>query len=106
MSETSIQIILYAAVTSAVLLVLLLWVALRISGKLTRLERRLTAGRNEPQHAFHPLESLEERKATNREQKDLFKQFIAEDPDRAKLPKKEQFVGFRRWRQEHGLNWH
>ena len=105
MSETSVQILVYATVSSAVLLALLLVVALRISGKLARVERRLAMAQDEQQHAFHPGELLEERKATTREQKDLFQQFLAEDPKRRNLPKKEQFEGFRRWRQERGLNW-
>lgn len=34
-----------------------------------------------------------------------FEAFLAEDPERRKLPKSEQFAAYRRWRQEKGLNW-
>ena len=34
-----------------------------------------------------------------------FEAFLAEDPERRKLPKGEQFAAYRRWRQEKGLNW-
>ena len=34
-----------------------------------------------------------------------FEQFLAADPRRRELPKKEQFAAFRKWRQEMGLTW-
>lgn len=34
-----------------------------------------------------------------------FEAFLAEDPARRELPKKDQFAAFRRWRAEKGLNW-
>ena len=34
-----------------------------------------------------------------------FEMFLAEEPARRKLPKREQFADYRKWRQEKGLNW-
>ena len=34
-----------------------------------------------------------------------FETFLSEDPEHRKLPKREQFAAYRRWRQENGLNW-
>lgn len=34
-----------------------------------------------------------------------FETFLNEDPARRLLPKGEQFAAYRRWRQDHGLNW-
>jgi len=50
-------------------------------------------------------ESLDERKSEAKEQKQLFQEFLDEDPSRKELPKKEQFAEFRKWRSATGLNW-
>lgn len=34
-----------------------------------------------------------------------FEEFLNEDPERHKLPKKEKFKAYRAWRTENGLNW-
>ena len=34
-----------------------------------------------------------------------FERFLAEDPERQFLPKKEQAAAFRDWRKQHGLTW-
>ena len=34
-----------------------------------------------------------------------FEEFLNEDPERRKLPKKQQFTAYRAWRTEKGLNW-
>ena len=51
------------------------------------------------------MKELAERKESNSEQKKWFAEFLAEEPARQELPKKEQFAEFRRWRDERGLNW-
>jgi hypothetical protein len=48
---------------------------------------------------------LRREKETQSEQNRWFEVFLAEDPARAELPKKEQFAAFRRWREDKGLNW-
>jgi hypothetical protein len=80
-------------------------VALRIATRLGRIERRQALAHEEQHAALHPGESLDERKASNRENKQAFRKFLEEDPERRKLPKKEQFASYRKWRHEHGLNW-
>lgn len=105
MPEEIAQHLVTAVAVVAVLVGLHLLVALRIATRLARIERRLAAAHEEQQAALHPVESLVERKAANRENKQMFRKFLEEDPERRKLPKKEQFEGYRRWRQERGLNW-
>lgn len=34
-----------------------------------------------------------------------FEEFLSEDPERRKIPKKDQFKAYRQWRSEKGLNW-
>lgn len=82
-----------------VLQLLVLALLVRVSGRVSRLSRMLApsvvpAGRD-----------LADRKESNADQKKWFAQFLAEDPGRAQLPKKEQFAAFRRWREEKGMNW-
>lgn len=35
----------------------------------------------------------------------MFEEFLKEDPTRKSLTKSEQFVAYRAWRREKGLNW-
>jgi hypothetical protein len=84
------------------LLNLLLWVSLRrLSGKVDRLSRRLTAA---PAEAA-PAPERSERAESAAEQTKWFEAFLEEDAARRELPKKEQFAAFRRWRAEKGMNW-
>lgn len=78
---------------------ILLLLVLGLSGKIKRLSRSLS--RQEPQIASE----LAEKKEATADQKKWFEVFLEEDPARRELPKKEQFAAFRRWREEHGLNW-
>ena len=82
-----------------VLQLVVLVVLLRLSGRVTRLSRRTA-----PQAAVAGKE-LGERKESTTEQKKSFALFLAEDPARKDLPKKDQFAAFRRWREEKGMNW-
>lgn len=91
-----IPVLLGALVVLQLFVIVLL---VRISGRLSRLSRMpapsvSSTGRD-----------LADRKESNADQKKWFAQFLAEDPDRAQLPKKEQFAAFRRWRDEKGMNW-
>jgi hypothetical protein len=93
---------LFIPVLLGALVVLQLFVivlVVRISGRVSRLSRMpapsvASAGRD-----------LADRKESNADQKKWFAQFLAEDPERAQLPKKEQFAAFRHWREEKGMNW-
>ena len=77
----------------------LLIAVLRLSSRVSRLFHLIS-----PQAPAVSHELAEQKEATS-EQKNLFAEFLAEDPSRKELPKKEQFSEFRRWRDEKGLNW-
>lgn len=83
----------------ALLQVLLLIAVLRLSGRVSRLFQ-LIASPVPP-----AARELADRKEATGEQKQWFDRFLAEDPARRALPKKEQFAAYRRWREEKGLNW-
>ena len=90
--------VLLTVFTVLLLLVLLnQWITSR---RLRRIERFLS--QSTPSVA---AERVRERKDENKEHKRLFEEFLNEDPSRRDLPKKEQFAGFRKWRDEKGLNW-
>jgi hypothetical protein len=76
-----------------------LMLLLRLSGRVSRLCQSSAP----PSPAAN--RDLASRKEANGEQKKWFTEFLAEDPSRKELPKKEQFAAFRRWREERGLNW-
>lgn len=79
--------------------VVLLVAVLRLSARVSRLFR-LIASPVPP-----ASQELADRKEATGEQKKWFAEFLAEDPARRDLPKKEQFAAFRRWREDKGLNW-
>jgi hypothetical protein len=79
--------------------VILLLALLRLSARVSSLFR-LIASPVPP-----ASQELADRKESNGEQGRWFAEFLAEDPSRRDLPKKEQFAAFRRWREEKGLNW-
>lgn len=79
---------------------LLLVVALRISGRLGRIERLLDKQAQGGQGA-----AASERGRSSRGHGRDFERFLAEDPARRELPKSEQFAAYRQWRKEHGLSW-
>jgi hypothetical protein len=83
----------------AFLQVLELFALLRLSGRVSRLMRLIA-----PPVPAASQELADRREATG-DQKKWFATFLAEDPARGQLPKKEQFAAFRRWREEKGLNW-
>jgi hypothetical protein len=88
----------------AALNLLTLVLLLRLSGKVARLSRPSAA----PAPAPAPAEAVPERGERTEsaaEQTKWFDAFLAEDPARRELPKKEQFAAFRRWRAEKGMNW-
>lgn len=72
---------------------------LRLSGRVSQLFRTIASQ--------VPAESQElaDRKEANSDQKRLFAEFLAENPARKDLLKREQFAAFRQWREDKGLNW-
>lgn len=77
---------------------------LAMSGNVKRLMRWAASQEPSPAREKDHRE-LSELKEENSEQKQLFATFLAEDPMRKELSKKEQFAAFRRWRDQKGLNW-
>lgn len=90
------QILLCVATGLLVLLLVLGW---RISGRLARIESQLAdlANRSDPENS--PPSQAETQAGG------AFESFLSEDPARRLLPKNEQFAAYRKWRQEKGLNW-
>jgi hypothetical protein len=86
--------------TLVVLQLFVLAMLLRLSGRVSRLFQ-LIASPVPPASR----ELAERREASAAEQKNWFASFLAEDPARGQMSKKEQFAAFRRWREEKGMNW-
>jgi len=78
----------------------LLIAVLRLSSRVSRLFRLIASPVSQA-----ASQELAERKEATGEQKKWFEEFLAEDPSRRDLPKKEQFAAFRQWRDDRGLNW-
>lgn len=85
---------------------LLLIGQIRQGRRLRRIElaQRVSGNSNESFSAL-ARESLDGRKLEVKENKQLFQEFLEEDPSRQELPKREQFAEFRKWRSATGLNW-
>jgi len=99
MPESDTQTILIPLYVALGLLVILLALAFGIHHRLTRIEKRLS-GAAEPRNEADSSPSSAETSAGG-----AFETFLAEEPERRKLPKREQFANYRKWRQEKGLNW-
>jgi hypothetical protein len=99
MPESDLSTVVILLALCAVLLLMLLLVAFRISGLLSKLEHpaRQQPGRQEA-HESGPS-------AAENSPGGAFETFLNEDPQRRDLTKAEQFSAFRRWRQEKGMNW-
>lgn len=91
-SEMSTMVILLAS--CAGLLVLLLLLVFRISGRLARMEVLLGQGQNHRETGDSAPSAG-----------GAFEIFLNEDPARRDLPKAEQFSAYRQWRHERGMNW-
>lgn len=99
MPESQAPALLVLLISCAGLLVVLLLLVLRISGRLSRIEKLIgqTASRTD---AAGQIPSTAETSPGG-----AFEAFLSEDPNRRKLPKSEQFSAYRQWRQEKGMNW-
>lgn len=86
--------------------ILLLIGQVRQGRRLRRIERSQGMGHESIERLPEiSRESLDERKSEVKENKQLFQEFLEEDPSRKELPKREQFAEFRKWRSATGLNW-
>lgn len=93
---STLLILLYSC---AGLLVVLLFLALRISRRLARVEKLIG------QPACSAESGGQAPSAVETSTGGAFEAFLSEDPDRRNLPKSEQFSAYRQWRHEKGLNW-
>jgi len=84
---------------AVILLCITVGILTQIALRLRRIERWLAGW--PPREATAASESA----AAEDSAGGAFEIFLNEDPARRALPKGEQFSAYRRWRQEHGLNW-
>ncbi len=96
-SEAPTLIILLSVCAGLLVLVLLL--VLRISSRLSRIEKLAGQSSSRAESAA-AAPSKAETSAGG-----AFETFLSEDPSRRDLPKGEQFSAYRQWRQEKGMNW-
>lgn len=103
MGDLDVPVTLLVLMGIMTLLVLMVWMGqFGISARLRRIEYHL---RQMAVQDGAETPALGERKAETKLQKRLFQEYLDEDPYRRRLPKREQFAGFRKWRSEKGLNW-
>ena len=81
------------------LLVVVVLLVLRISSRLSRIEK--LTGR--PPARAEPAEQAPSKAETSAG--GAFEAFLAEDSSRRDLPKGEQFSAYRQWRHDKGMNW-
>ena len=99
MPESDVSLLIILPAICLGLLVLILFLVLRISSRLSRMEK--AAGRSSSRlEAPEPAPSAAETSPGG-----AFEAFLSEDPSRRDLTKGEQFSAYRQWRQEKGMNW-
>ena len=81
------------------LLVLVLLFVLRISWRLSRIEKLAVQSPSRVESADQTPSKAETSPGG------AFEAFLAEDPSRRDLPKGEQFSAYRQWRHNKGMNW-
>lgn len=99
MPDSAVPIPIFLLVVCVGMLVVLLLLVLRISWRLSRLEKL---------GVYSPSQAEPAAQAPTQAETSLggaFEAFLAQDPSRRDLPKGEQFSAYRRWRQDNGMNW-
>ena len=99
MPVTEAPTLLILLAVCAGLLVLVLLLVLRISCRLSRMEK-LAGQASSRGDSAEPAPSKAETSPGG-----AFEAFLAEYPSRRDLPKGEQFSAYRQWRQDRGMNW-
>jgi len=94
---STVVILLSACVGMLFMLVL---IALRIGGRLLRIERALMRQKDDEAGLRDSLPPLPEAESGG-----AFDEFLREDPARRLMVKSEQFAAYRQWRQARGMNW-
>ncbi len=100
MPESEVSNVVVLLASCAGLLVLVLFLIIRISSRLARIERLVVQGQTRHESAAEQGPSVAETSPGG-----AFEAFLNEDPARRDLPKGEQFSAYRLWRQEKGMNW-
>lgn len=92
--------------TGLLLLFMLLVAVWRVGGSLLRLERLLAdQGGDSSSNASNPSGHSPLPRPAETAEDGAFGEFLAENPERRKLPKREQAEAYRQWRRNRGLNW-
>ncbi len=99
MPDNTVLTILAALCAGLLFFVLLLLMGIRSS--LGKLERSFAAKKPEAAPATQPSPA----RPADATAGSAFDAFLKEDPSRLELSKKEQSAAYRKWRQEHGMNW-
>lgn len=90
-------------ILTVTLLGIMVVVLFNMSGRLRRLEIRLLQGTGKTSTATRAEEDTAIEIETS--PGGAFETFLREDPERRKMPKREQFSAYRNWRKTNGLNW-
>ena len=99
MPEAAAPILVILLTACVGMLVVVLLLVLRISWRLSRLEK---LGGHSPSRLESTAEAPTQAETSPG---GAFEAFLAQDPSRRDLPKGEQFSAYRRWRQDNGMNW-
>ena len=85
----------------ATTILLLLWIALSLGRISRQLQQTTTKPCANPTKSPTPPEASSQNPNSNSD----FERFLAEDPQRQLLAKKEQAAAYRTWRKQNGLTW-
>lgn len=100
--EPESQNLLTVAIIVAGLLLFCLFVLLRISWRLARIEKRRGS---QPATARKSEGAVKSEPAETPDMSGPFGKFLSERPELNQATKGEQFAAYRKWRKEQGLNW-
>lgn len=101
--EISESIVITILGIGLLLLFMLLVAVWRLGGSLLRVERLVAERLETPRPVEVGAEPGPSPRGHARD--GAFLEFLSEDPDRRRLPKREQAEAYRQWRRERGLNW-
>lgn len=103
--EISVNFVVLASLAGATLVLLLVILVLifKVSERLGRIESWIS--RSDALKESSPAVSDTAPSVAETSPGGPFEEFLAEDPERLNLTKKEQFSAYRQWRQKKGLNW-
>jgi biopolymer transport protein ExbB/TolQ len=84
------------------LVVLMQWLVMMRISRVERMLRSLAAAQAEESVSKAPEREYSQQKSHGQ---GLFEQFLAEDPERQRLTKREASEAFRDWRKQQGMTW-